>query len=144
MQFDCSGTPGHGSLLIRNTAGEKVNYIINKFMEFREHELKRLENNPEFSIGDVTTVNLTILRGGVQGNVIPPELSFLFDIRIAVDVSHEEFENKIRGWCEEAGGGVKISFEQKDPYIQPTQLKDNPYWNAYKTAIDELLVDTFY
>lgn len=138
MHFNCSGTPGHGSLLHKNTAGEKVRYIINKFMEFREHEVKRLENNPEFSVGDVTTVNLTILRGGVQDNVVPPELSFVFDIRIAVDVAHEEFESKIRGWCEEAGGGVTITFDQKDPYIEPTKLTDNAYWDAFKSAIDEL------
>lgn len=28
-------------------------------MELRAHEVKRMENNPELTIGDVTTVNLT-------------------------------------------------------------------------------------
>lgn len=55
----CSGTPGHGSLLLKNTAGEKVHFLINKLMELRAHEVKRLANNPELTIGDVTTVNLT-------------------------------------------------------------------------------------
>lgn len=58
----CPGTDGHGSLLHDNTAGEKIQYIIDKFMEFRKNEKQKLNSNPEFTVGDVTTVNLTILR----------------------------------------------------------------------------------
>ena len=40
--------------------------MINKLLEFREQEKKRLEENPELTLGDVTTVNLTLMEGGVQ------------------------------------------------------------------------------
>lgn len=53
------GQPGHGSLLLDNTPGEKVAYILNKFYEFRRAEQKKLKDNPTFTVGDVTTVNLT-------------------------------------------------------------------------------------
>lgn len=95
IHFKCSGTTGHGSLLHKNTAGEKLRYIIDKFMDFREHEVRRLENNPELNIGDVTTVNLTIVKGGVQTNVVPPLLTVAFDVRIAIDVDHNEFEAQV-------------------------------------------------
>ena len=40
--------------------------MINKLMEFRDKEKKRLLDNPQLTLGDVTTVNLTIMEGGVQ------------------------------------------------------------------------------
>lgn len=61
LHIHCPGQPGHGSLLLDNTAGEKVAYIVNKFYEFREKEKKKLKDNPNFTIGDVTTVNLTLI-----------------------------------------------------------------------------------
>ena len=139
IELECTGTPGHGSLLHKNTAGEKIRYIIDKFMDLRSYEEKRLENNPEMLIGNVTTINLTSLGGGVQSNVVPPELNAGFDVRIAIDVDHDELLAKVNKWCEEAGGGINISFSQKDPYVAPTTIDDsNTYWNAFKSAITEL------
>lgn len=43
-------------------------------MDFREQEVRKLDNNPDLTIGDVTTVNLTMLSGGIQTNVVPPLL----------------------------------------------------------------------
>ena len=34
----------------------------------------RLKSNPNLTLGDVTTTNMTIVEGGVQANVIPAEL----------------------------------------------------------------------
>lgn len=36
-----------------------MRYIIDKFMDLRTEQKKILESNPNFTIGDVTTVNLT-------------------------------------------------------------------------------------
>lgn len=68
IEFICNGQSGHGSLLLKNTPGEKIHYIIDKWMQFRKQESAKLENQPELKIGDVTTVNLTILSGGAQGD----------------------------------------------------------------------------
>ena len=135
----CKGTPGHGSLLHKGTAGEKLRYMIDKFMDIRKHEENKLENNPELYIGDVTTVNLTMLGGGVQANVVPPELTVMFDIRLAIEVNHDDFLERIKTWCEEAGGNIELDFEQKEPFVEPTKLTpDNIYWTAFKSAVDEL------
>lgn len=95
IHFKCSGTTGHGSLLHKNTAGQKLRYIIDQFMDLREEEVAKLDNNPELSVGDVTTVNLTIVKGGVQTNIVPPLLTVAFDVRLAIDVDHQEFEDKV-------------------------------------------------
>jgi hypothetical protein len=62
MLVHCPGTPGHGSLLLPDTAGEKVRIIIDHFMDFREQEKKKLESDPSQTVGDVTSVNLTQLK----------------------------------------------------------------------------------
>lgn len=61
IAVECAGTPGHGSLLLDNTAGEKIRFIIDRFMDFRAKEKEKLKN-PKLQLGDVTTVNLTQLK----------------------------------------------------------------------------------
>lgn len=63
--------------------------------EFRSNEVKKLANNPELTLGDVTTVNLTMLNGGVQGNVVPPEAKLVFDVRVAIDVDHKALGEQV-------------------------------------------------
>ncbi|CAK1601217.1 unnamed protein product [Parnassius mnemosyne] len=139
IHVHCTGQPGHGSLLLPNTAGEKVRYIINKFMDMREEQKKILESNNKLTIGDVTTINLTQIYGGVQSNVVPEKLTVVFDIRLSVTVNHEDFENKIKQWCKEAGDGVTFEFEQKNPNVECTKTDNsNPYWVAFKGACDEM------
>ncbi|XP_076684716.1 aminoacylase-1 [Andrena cerasifolii] len=134
---ECSGTPGHGSLLLDNTAGEKIQVIINRFMDFRAKEKKKLKSI--IQLGDITTVNLTQLKGGVQTNVVPTSLTAIFDLRLDPSVDHEAFETMIKKWCAEAGSDVTYSFEQKNPKIENTKLDDsNPYWIAFKKACDDL------
>lgn len=62
VHIHCPGTPGHGSLLLPDTAGEKVRYVIDSFMDYRAKEKLRLDSNPSLSIGDVTTINLTRVK----------------------------------------------------------------------------------
>lgn len=141
LKLKVAGTAGHGSLLLPDTAGVKLNYVLNKLTEFRESQIQRLKNDKSLSIGDVTTVNLTQLSGGVQSNVVPPLFEAIFDIRLAITLDLVAFEREIRNWCEEAGGGIDIEFPLKEAYVAATRLDDsNPYWLALKVALDELWV----
>jgi aminoacylase len=108
-------------------------------MDFRANEVKKLENNPDFTIGDVTTVNLTKMQGGVQSNVVPPELIVTFDIRLAIDMKHLELECMILDWCREAGGGIELEYQLKNDYVAPTKFDDsNEFWKPMKDALDEM------
>ena len=43
----------------------------------------RLKADPKLSLGDVTTLNVTRLTGGIQYNVVPYEMGMWVDIRIS-------------------------------------------------------------
>lgn len=61
----------------------------------RASEANKLKNNPNLTDGEVTSINLTRLNGGVQTNVIPSKISLGYDIRIALDVDIPAFENQV-------------------------------------------------
>ncbi|CAK1585666.1 unnamed protein product [Parnassius mnemosyne] len=135
----CPGKSGHGSLLLPDNCGEKIRYIIDKFMDLRQVSKSKLESDPSLTIGDVTTINLTVLNGGIQDNVIPEKMTATFDIRHALSEDLERFENMVKQWCKEAGDGVTYTFNQKDVYVPPTPVDNtNPYWLAFKSAADKL------
>lgn len=125
--------------MLENTPGEKARILIDRLDDYRKQEKTKLKSNPQLSNADVTTVNLTILKGGVQSNVIPPQFTVVIDVRLAIDVDHVKFENMIKKWCEDAGGNIDIEYEQKEDYIEPTKLdSSNIYWLAFKEAVEEL------
>ena len=51
--------------------------------------------SPSNNLGDVTTVNLTYMSGGVQMNVVPNEFTVGFDIRITPTTNMAEFEAQV-------------------------------------------------
>lgn len=112
---------------------------MDRLDDYRKTQVAKLKSNSDLVTADVTTVNLTILQGGVQSNVIPPQFSVAFDIRLAIDVNHAQFEAMLNKWCEEAGGDIDVEFEQKEPFVEPTSIESsNIYWTAFKSAVDEL------
>lgn len=44
----------------------------------------------------MTTINLTMINGGHNLNVVPTELSVTFDIRLAIDVDIKKNERNYR------------------------------------------------
>lgn len=94
IEFVFKGVTGHGSILFENTVGEKMNYVVNKLMERRLIEVAKL-NATNYDYTNVTTINLTVIKGGVQGNVIPPELSVVFDVRLGVNADRNEFQKDV-------------------------------------------------
>lgn len=138
--FKCVGTSGHASLFHENTAIEKIQILMRNFLNFRKNEQKRLKDDPSLTVGDVTTVNITTINGGIQQNVVPPEISMSVDVRMSVTIDYEQFDRDIHSWCEQAGTGVEIQFLNKLQRIEPTKLDDtNLYWTAFKKVlVDDL------
>lgn len=79
---------------MKNTAAAKTQYILNKMLTFRSAEESKVKT--ESQLGDVTTVNLTMINGGIQSNVVPSDITMLFDCRLAVDVDHDAFVQQVR------------------------------------------------
>jgi len=135
VKVTCSGNPGHGSRFIEGTAAEKLRVIIDKFLDFRQQEKNRLEANPDLTLGDVTTINLTQIEGGVQVNVVPSELTAYFDIRVTPTADLNEMEKQLYEWCRHAGSEVKLEFLQilKEQTLTSTQ-PGNMWWDAFSSA----------
>jgi len=140
VEATATGDPGHGSQFIKDTAAEKMTKFINKFAQFRESEELRWKNNPKFTLGDVTTSNLTMIEGGVQSNVIPSEMKAVFDCRVTTSFNAEEFKAMVENWATETGigkDGIFIRFF--DEHTANTATDDtNPWWTAFKLACDSL------
>ncbi|KHJ91819.1 N-acyl-L-amino-acid amidohydrolase, partial [Oesophagostomum dentatum] len=75
LKVTCTGSPGHGSKFISNTAAEKLHKLISQTLAFREEQRLILESDPSKTLGDVATLNLTIIEGGVQVNVLPEKFT---------------------------------------------------------------------
>lgn len=56
----CSGTAGHGSVFVPNTAAEKLRLVINRFLDFRASE--EIKYQDEKQRDNVTSINLTMLK----------------------------------------------------------------------------------
>ncbi|CAG8469715.1 23288_t:CDS:2 [Cetraspora pellucida] len=124
------GNTGHGSQFVKDTAISKLNRIINRFMEFRESQEQQLAigmntDGTKYHVGDVTTINLTMLKAGVQHNVIPEEATVGFDIRIPPTVDFTAFKNMIEGFVHSE---PEIEFVQYNGAAYYTPLSENNIW----------------
>lgn len=107
-------------------------------MDWRKHE-KLTMRNCDLTVGDVTSINLTKINGGCQINVVPPELTVAFDVRLSISVNTDKIENTLRKWCEEAGEGVTLEFSEKMEFVQPTKIDEkNPWWVTFKRECDKM------
>ena len=79
----------------KNTAGEKLSYIMHKMYDFRQTQVEKMENDPTLEEGDITSVNLTIVNGGVLRNVIPSSFTAMFDLRLVPDLDLKAFEKQV-------------------------------------------------
>ncbi|KHN77765.1 Aminoacylase-1 [Toxocara canis] len=85
--------------------------VINNFLSFRDEQKKRLQSNPKLKLGNVISVNLTKV---------------------------ENFEEKIKKWCNDAGPDVTYSFivHTKINNTTPT-TDDDPWWRAFSSVMEE-------
>ncbi|THD22059.1 Aminoacylase [Fasciola hepatica] len=105
------GSAGHGLTLLDNTAGEKFQKFLDRMMHFRAEEKLRLEQSTgQLTLGDVTSVNLTMLGGGVQHNVLPSSLTACFDVRLTPSLPLENWQKMMTTWADEAGGGFTFEY----------------------------------
>lgn len=66
------------------------------YSRYRADLLRQLEDNPQLSAGDVTSINLTMISGGVQGNMVPTAMKISFDIRLSLKENHVEYDKMVR------------------------------------------------
>lgn len=94
LEFIVHGESGHGSRYFKDTPGEKLTKLLVKMNKLRDEEMRKL-TELNYPYGNITTINLTILKGGVAINVVPAEFSATFDIRMSVNTDLNEFEQLV-------------------------------------------------
>ncbi|XP_072940486.1 aminoacylase-1-like [Epargyreus clarus] len=143
IKITSRGVTGHGSLIPSNTAGEKLYYVIDKFMKLRAEQRRMLEGGAAY--GEVISINLTKLSGGVQVNVLPESLTAYIDIRIAPHVDHDEFENMILSWCKEAGDNVTLEYIEKNPEVKSTKIDGSvPFLEVLNSTVKKMGLEVSY
>jgi aminoacylase len=140
VEFNITGVPGHGSILLANTASEKLTKLLVKINDYRNSQSCQLNGPLDLlKTGTVTTVNVTQIVGGILDNVIPSEIKLTVDMRLAPDIDHDEFKSMMRKWCDESGEGIDINYLRDEPKFPVTPTNDsNKFWVAFKQATDEL------
>ena len=75
----------------------------------------------------------------MQINVVPPELTACFDMRITPKWSAAEATKFLESICEEAGLGVKYEYLfRSDHGFAQTPIKSNPWFDAFEAASKSL------
>ncbi|KAH7704446.1 Protein C10C5.4 [Aphelenchoides avenae] len=139
LKVTCCGTAGHGSRFIEDHAGGKFTRMLQHFLAFRDEQKKKLDDsNGTLGLGDVVTVNLTQIEGGVQPNVVPAHLCAQFDIRVPPHADFKKLEDDIVQWCAHSGPNVKPDFLKKreDRAMTPIS-EDDPWWSAFSSVFKE-------
>ncbi|CAB0013530.1 unnamed protein product [Nesidiocoris tenuis] len=144
VEVSCPGATGHGSAHMKNTAGEKARVVLDEFFDFRKTEGAKLDGKPipEIELAKITTVNLTIVQGGIQPNVLPDEIKITFDIRVSIDEDHERFYEWIQSVMKKAGEGVEAKFIRREGKGIPTKIDEsNKFWVALESSIHKMGAD---
>ncbi|KAE9546799.1 hypothetical protein FO519_009989 [Halicephalobus sp. NKZ332] len=139
MQVKISGSPGHGSLFIENDVGTKLKNFLDIVYAFRQEQKEKLENsNGKLTLGDVVTLNVTKIGGGVQVNVVPDQFIIEVDIRIPPAIV-SSFENTVKEWMSQAGEGITYTFTQHAITSSTTPITDeDPYWKVFSNTLRDM------
>uniref|UniRef100_A0A914H2R8 N-acyl-aliphatic-L-amino acid amidohydrolase n=1 Tax=Globodera rostochiensis TaxID=31243 RepID=A0A914H2R8_GLORO len=139
LKITCRGAPGHGSRFIENSAGPKLSSILNSFNEYRARQHRLLKANSNLFLGDVTSVNLTKIEGGVQQNVIPNKFTAYFDVRVTPTDDYKKLEAMFTEWCTKAGPDVVYEFVYKSisDKTTPVDPSQNEWWRELSQVFSE-------
>ena len=127
MQVSAHGNTGHASRFIEATAVEQLLKFAQRALAFREEQRVILHGSVQTVdscgcnhsvaakkvLGDVTSLNLTVLRSGVEGevsalNVIPSMAEAIFDIRISPHTAPSEMSSMLDLWCRECTASSNV------------------------------------
>eukprot|EP01086_Lenisia_limosa_P004353 TRINITY_DN1954_c0_g1_i2.p1 TRINITY_DN1954_c0_g1~~TRINITY_DN1954_c0_g1_i2.p1 ORF type:complete len:394 (-),score=75.07 TRINITY_DN1954_c0_g1_i2:260-1339(-) len=136
IKFIAPGNPGHGSMFVEDTAMEKVQDLINEIQKMRAENKGKIETESA-KLGDVTTVNINMMQGGSQPNVVPSELSVTVDFRVTPSIENEEFEELIASLAKKCG--VKFEYIQK-PILSRPSSQETAIYKAITTALESRYV----
>ncbi|KAI9598089.1 aminoacylase-1A-like protein [Syncephalis fuscata] len=135
-----TGATGHGSKFIKNTAAKKLMGIANELLKFSDEQEKLLNNgshNGKLHISDVSSINLTMLKGGIQFNVVPSEMEATFDLRVTPKTDTK----KLSKWLDDLAVKYNVTITYKHGRIEPVLMPlddKNVWWNIIQNTYKDL------
>ncbi|ORX96536.1 protein C06A6.4, isoform a [Basidiobolus meristosporus CBS 931.73] len=127
VRFTFEGNTGHGLKFVENTAVEGLLNSTNTLLKFRAEQKQKLEaSNGKLTLGQVSTVNLTMLKSGVQPNVVPGNVEAVFDIRVSPNDDPDEVMAMLKQTAKE--NNAKMEFITFFPKPIVTPIDSNPSW----------------
>ncbi|KAI9204662.1 uncharacterized protein BJ171DRAFT_505046 [Polychytrium aggregatum] len=140
ITLTAKGSAGHGSQFIEPNATARLIRVLNKFLALRESEQRRLAlglklDGSKYTLGDVTSVNVTMLNAGVQANVVPEVAKASVDVRVAPTVNLVEFKKLIRGWCDEEE--IELTGMMPDFSGSTAADSSNKWWNVLSAVASQ-------
>ncbi|XP_047019760.1 aminoacylase-1-like isoform X2 [Helicoverpa zea] len=141
IQVTCHGVSGHGSSFpaTNDTATGKCNNVVNRLFQFRDEQYEIAATALPTAAGGYTSINLNIVSGGTANNVVPSEISLVFDIRLSTTLNEEAFDAQLREWISEAGDNITLTYILKNQQSPATVANStNPYYVAITEAAEDL------
>ncbi len=151
------GPTGHASRFIDQAAMPKLIEVCQKALAFREEQRKKLgveggcAHASSKKLGDVATLNLTMLKGGFplddkmesfSLNVIPPVAHAGFDVRVPITMSVEELSDLLNEWCSAEGVSWEFAtwhnLSLKPHCVSNTDREKNPFWGTFLDSMEEM------
>lgn len=139
------GGAGHGSKFIDPSATIRLLKVLQNFTDFRESEQQRLltarnSNGLPLQLGDVTTCNVTVLKAGVQLNVVHEKAEAGIDMRVSPFTDFPKFKARVNSWIS-SQPGVTAVWKQDFPYSPPTLLTpENKQWAVVQQVAERCKV----
>ncbi|KAI9021341.1 Aminoacylase-1 [Hyaloraphidium curvatum] len=137
FRVTAKGNAGHASQFIKDTAAAKLVAFAGAMLKLRDEQQQILAegvhpDGTKYALGDVTTINLTLLGGGKQVNVVPNELEMTFDVRVTPRVGHPAFTSQLLSLA--ASHGVELSF-LRPPVIHPLLPVSDPLYARWWAVV---------
>jgi aminoacylase len=177
VKVTAEGNTGHGSRFIEGTAVEQIMAVTERALSFRQeqkdllhgvgnsshhncsHVVARKLRDKKITPGDVTSLNVTMLRAGIQVNgndvmnVVPAKAEVGFDIRVSPHMSPQDMIGTLDTWCREissstgglpSGGGLRWEFVNGIPLQEhlTTPVDDEghiatKWWKIFERTLKE-------
>lgn len=130
---------GHGSTMPQGTAMERFSRFLALFHEYRAKQQLALANDLN-RLGDIVSVNLTIIQAGTQLNVIPDQIKAMIDMRVP-PVQLDKVDSIIQSWIAKSDDQFITATIINDPIKTPsfTDWSNKEYMQVLEPAIKDVI-----
>jgi aminoacylase len=143
---EATGPTGHGSQLFQDTAVDRLLNFLQPYHQWRKEESLKLHGEGStLALGDVTTVNINMIKAGAfsadgqswQTNIIPSTAKCAIDMRVAPTVDLVKFEAELFERAAQFNVQITILQCMRSNPITSTDPSVSPWWHTFLTVCQQ-------